>query len=81
MSTFFCSLSTSAMLHATAADGRHRYVFLEANCSEDSSCFRVVHELGMIFSNAKDKVWTQHKYLHGKDEEDNTIIDLSSRRI
>jgi hypothetical protein len=69
------------MLHATVTDGRHRYAFLETHCSEDSSCFRVFHELGMIFPNTKDEMWTQHKYLHGKDKEDNTIIDLSSRRF
>jgi hypothetical protein len=69
------------MLNTTAADGRHGYAFLGTKCSEDSSCFRIVHELGMIFPNAKDKVWTQHKHLHGKNKKDNTIIDLSSRRI
>jgi hypothetical protein len=56
------------------------HAFLEMNCSEVSSCFRVVHALGMIFPNTKDKVWTQYEHLHGKDKKENAIIDLSSHR-
>jgi len=64
------------MLHTAVS--RHLYVLLESNCSHASSFFGGSHGLSVIFSDAKDEAWSQHKHLHECDELKHGIIYYSS---
>jgi len=54
---------------------------LESNWSYSGCCIGVGHELSMIFSNAKDEVWSQHKHLHELKDLTETEIDLNFQGI
>jgi hypothetical protein len=56
-----CSATIS--LHSTAS--RYMYM-LEDNRIHASVCIGAGNKFCVIFSNAKDEAWSQHKHLHGQ---------------
>jgi hypothetical protein len=63
-----CSANIS--LHSTASS--YMYMLLEDNRIHASVCVGAGNEFSVIFSNAKDEAWSQHKHLHGKQNLKNT---------
>jgi hypothetical protein len=65
-----------SVLYTTAS--RHVYTFLEDDCTSYASSFiEIRYEFSIIlFSNAKDEAWSQHRYLHGLGYLKNTMISL-----
>jgi hypothetical protein len=56
--------SATNSLHSTAS--WYMYTLLEDNRIHANVCFRTGNEFCVIFSNAKDEAWSQHKHLHDR---------------
>jgi len=54
------------------------YTVLEDNRSHAIFCVGVSHEISVIFSNAKNQAWPQHKHLHAQENFKSTIEYQSS---
>jgi hypothetical protein len=54
------------------------YTLLEGNGSHARCCVGVGHEVEVIFPNAEDEAWSQHKQLHIRENLKNATEDDSS---
>lgn len=75
----FVRLGAFSALYSTAS--WNLYTFLKSNGRYSSSCIGIGHEFGVMFSDAKDEAWAQHKRLHDLRNCHNASISLSSRGV